>query len=75
MKPMWPVLFSTSTVRFLSFSSSVDQVLRRHLVEVDLAGLQRRERGLLVGDVLEDDAVELHHLAAGHARGGSARGT
>ena len=32
----------------------VDQVVRRHLVEVDLAGLQRAERGLLVGDVLED---------------------
>ena len=46
------------------------EVLRRHLEEVDLAVLQRRERGLLVADVLEDGALDLHHLAAGKPRGG-----
>ena len=45
----------------------IEQVDRRGLEEVDLARLQRRHRGLLIGDVLVDDAVDLRDLAAGHA--------
>src|SRR5438067_1952281 len=44
-----------------------DEILRRHLVEIDLAGLERAERGLLVADVLEDHPVDLDDLAAGGA--------
>ena len=45
----------------------VQQVDRRDLVEVDLAGLQGRHRRLLVGHVLDDDAIDLGDLAADHA--------
>jgi len=45
----------------------VQQVDRRDLVEVDLAGLQGRDRRLLVGHVLDDDAIDLGDLAADHA--------
>ena len=45
----------------------IDQVLRRGLAEIDLAGLQRADRRLLVGDVLEDHPIDLDDLAAGGA--------
>ena len=46
------------------------QVVRRLLDEVDLAGDQRVDGGLLVGDLLPFDAVDLRHLAAGQTRHG-----
>ena len=36
---------------------------------------ERGDRGRLVGDVLEDDAIDVHDLAAGMPAGGSERGT
>ena len=41
----------------------VEQVDRRDLIEIDLAGLQGRDRCLLVGHVLDDDAIDLGHLS------------
>ncbi len=52
---------------FLSDFELVHEVGLRDLVEVDLAGLQRRHGGLAVGHVDEHDAVDLHDLAAGDA--------
>ena len=54
---------------FGSVFSERQQVVRRLLDEVDLAGEQRVDRRLLVGDGAPFDAVDLDHLAAGQARG------
>mgnify|MGYP002066919675 CR=1 FL=1 len=48
-----------------------DEIERRRLVEIDLAGLEGGKRGLLVGDVLNDHAVDVGDLAAGKAGGRS----
>ena len=42
----------------------VEQVLRWHFVEVDLAVLERSQCCALVGNVFVNHTVELHHLAA-----------
>ncbi len=47
----------------------VEQIGRWQLEEVDLAGLQSGERGLLVGHIVPNDAVELRDLAAREPRG------
>ncbi len=46
----------------------VQQINRGDLVEVDLAGLEGSDSGLLVSHVLDDDAVDLGDLTTGHAR-------
>ena len=64
-----------SMVMFGSALQLVEQVDRGDLVEIDLAGLQRRHRGLGVRHVDEDNTVDLHHLAARMPLAGSLRGT
>jgi hypothetical protein len=45
----------------------VDQIERRRLEEVDLAGLECCERGLGIGHDVPFDPLDVHDLAAGHA--------
>ena len=59
MMPTLPVLSITSILMFGSLCQLRQRSSRRQLVKVDLAGLQRRHRGLLVGDVLPDHPLEL----------------
>ena len=68
----WPSGFQSTSCDALFLLQDRDQVVRRLLDQVDLAGDQRVHLLLRVGHLDDLDPVDLDHLAAGQARGGLA---